>query len=189
MEKKPIAAGKSSFDLVDAEKLLAELAPVVGAVMLDLACGRGIYSLALSRRFPGAKIHALDLWEEGIAALRADLARQGAANIDARVADVSKELPLPSGSVDLCLAATVLHDLVEDGTEAGTLQEVRRVLKPGGTFAVVEFKKIAGPPGPPVEIRLSPHQLECLVTPFGFTPTRSTEIGSVTYLSLFRCSA
>jgi ubiquinone/menaquinone biosynthesis C-methylase UbiE len=82
--------------------------------------------------------------------------------------------------------ATVLHDLVADNTDDGTLKEVARVLKPGGRLAVVEFKKIDGPPGPPIGIRLSPRQTEARLRPYGFTLTATHDIGAYHYVTLFR---
>ena len=88
--------------------------------------------------------------------------------------------------LDLGLLATVLHDLVEAGNEAGTLTETDRLVKPGGTLAIVEFKKIDGPPGPPRHIRLAPEEVEALVGPYGFQRHRVEELGSYTYLMLFK---
>lgn len=59
------------------------------------------------------------------------------------------------------------------------------MLRPGGTFAVLEFKKIDGPPGPPKAIRLAPEEVERLVSPFGFKPEKTIECGDYHYVSLF----
>ena len=58
-------------------------------------------------------------------------------------------------SADVCLIATALHGFVEDRIDQGVLTEIVRVVKPTGILAVMEFKKIDGPPGPPIYIRLS----------------------------------
>ena len=47
-EKKPTGAGKNSFDLIDAEKFFQELDLQKGISFLDVASGRGAYSLAVS---------------------------------------------------------------------------------------------------------------------------------------------
>ncbi|MBE0557030.1 MAG: ubiquinone/menaquinone biosynthesis methyltransferase UbiE, partial [Proteobacteria bacterium] len=49
MKSKPIAAGTSSFDLVDIAKVFSELNLKAGMAFLDVACGRGAYSLEASR--------------------------------------------------------------------------------------------------------------------------------------------
>lgn len=81
--------------------------------------------------------------------------------------------------------STVLHDLVGDGTHETALRETRRVLKPEGRLAVVEFKKLAGSPGPPVEVRLSPQEVEALLRPHAFEVVRTLDVGPYHYLSMF----
>lgn len=187
MAEEPIAAGKSSFELIEPVKLFSELQLRKGTVLLDVACGRGLYSLAASEHIgEQGKIYAVDLWKEGIDSLKSEAAARQITNIQASVADVNKHIPVADRSIDVCLMATVVHDLVEDHTEKGTLREVKRVLKPGGMLAVIEFIKIDGPPGPPVQIRLSPHELERIVLPYDFTLIKTAEIGPFNYLSIFR---
>jgi hypothetical protein len=50
---------------------------------------------------------------------------------------------------------------------------------------VIEFKKIASKPGPPIEIRITPEQVAKKVTLFGFRLLKSIEIGGFNYLALF----
>jgi ubiquinone/menaquinone biosynthesis C-methylase UbiE len=186
MTETPIAAGKSSFDLVNADVLFESMDLREDKVILDLACGVGNYALALAAQTgPGGTIHAVDLWEEGIATLRSEAAARNQAWIHPAVADISCQIPLEDDGVDVCLMATVLHDLKQSGTHAGALNELRRVVKPLGTLAVVEFKKINGPPGPPLHIRLSPAETEALLEPFGFVRDRVVDIGPFNYLARF----
>lgn len=186
MHDKPIAAGKSSFDLINADTVFQALALKKGSTLLDIACGIGNYTLAAAERIgPDGMVYAIDLWEEGIEALKNSAAARDLSNIKAMVGDAGKSLPLADHSVDLCLMATVLHDLIEIKADGAALQETARVLKPGGTFAVIEFKKIEPPPGPPIHIRLSPAELRTLVEPYGLHETRQIEAGPYNYLSLF----
>jgi hypothetical protein len=46
----------------------------------------------------------------------------------------------------------------------------------------VEFKKIDGPPGPPIHIRLSQEEVESMIKPFAFTPTGIVDTGPYTYM-------
>lgn len=186
MAHKPIAAGKSSFDLIDFATLLEALDLNGPIVFLDVACGVGNYAIEIARQIRATgTVHAFDLWEEGITRLKLKAGSLGLANIAARVCDVSQTIPLDDDSVDVCLMATVLHDLVEDGTHEGTLNQIVRVLKPAGRLAVVEFKKMPGPPGPPEKVRLSPEALERLLVPFGFHAGQTIELGPVVYMTQF----
>jgi len=46
----PIGAGKSSFELIDSVVFFRELDLKPGMTVLDLACGKGAYSLAASEK-------------------------------------------------------------------------------------------------------------------------------------------
>ena len=112
MRGKPIAAGKSSFDLIDAIRLFSELQLKKNTVLLDLACGSGSYAIAASEYIgEQGRIYAFDLWQEGIDSLRQETAARQIKNIHAEVADISVEIPVGDNSIDVCLMATVLHDL------------------------------------------------------------------------------
>jgi len=185
-EGTPPGAGHSSFDLIDAARFFAEMDLQPGITFMDLGCGEGNYTLAAAEAVgPGGTIYALDLWQPGIKALRQKAAAQGRPNLWAMQVNISQPLPLKPGSVDVALMATVLHDLLEFAMAAGALKEAARVLKPGGTLAIVEFKKMEGPPGPPLRIRLSPEEVETVVAPYGFARTGLAEVGPYNYLMLF----
>ena len=187
MRGKPIAAGKSSFDLIDPVRLFSELQLKKNTVLLDLACGNGSYVIAASEHIgESGKIYAFDLWKEGIDSLRQEAAARQIKNIHAGVADVSVDIPVGDASIDVCLMATVLHDLVEDKSEKGALRQVGRVLKPNGLLAIIEFNKVDGKPGPPVQIRISPAELENILVPYGFRPVKTVEVGQFNYLSIYR---
>lgn len=184
--KKPKGAGKSSFEFMDPDLLKANLPVSPGSAVLDLACGKGAYSLFLSGIVGDhGLVYAVDLWEEGIMLLEEEIETRSIANIMTLVADASKEIDIEDYSLDLCLMATVLHDFEEAGQTEAVLKAVKTLLKPGGCLAVIEFKKMEGPPGPPVQIRLSEQDTDRLVTPHGFKKGKTVDLGQYHYLTTF----
>jgi ubiquinone/menaquinone biosynthesis C-methylase UbiE len=69
--------------------------------------------------------------------------------------------------------ANVFHEL--DGS--GTLNEVMRILKPGGRFAILDFKKIEEESGPPLNHRIDkPDAIEiCINAGFNFVREFDTD--------------
>ena len=185
-ETKPTGAGKSSFRLIDSAKFFRELDLKKGATFLDVACGRGAYSLAASDIIgKDGQVYAVDLWEEGISSLRKEADSKGIQNLATFVSDVAQNIPVENDCVDVCLMATVLHDLVADKVEQQVMKEILRVMKPNGVLAIVEFYKKEGPPGPPKPVRLSPQEVDKIVSTYGFKKQRLTEIGPDNYLQIY----
>ncbi len=187
LKETPPGAGGSSFELINARALFKELRLKKGSAFLDIACGGGMYTLAASKIVgKNGILYAVDLWEEGISALKEEAAARQIDNIKTIMADVGHRIPLAGRTIDVALMATVLHDLVESGKAEGALKETARILKPGGLFAVVEFKKIKGPPGPPIAIRLEAEDVERIVSWWGFKKRRLLDLGPYHYLTIFR---
>lgn len=172
--------GKTSEAFVDKEAILKALDIEEGQTILDAGCGNGY----MAKRFAGlvkssGRVYALDSDEEAIENLKKTA---GTDTIRAIVADMSKKTGLESSSIDLVYLSVVMHGF--SGSQVkGFVDETRRLLKPGGKLAVLEFKKEETKHGPPLEIRLSPEDLIEKVT---LTPVKTIAIGEDLYLQTFR---
>jgi demethylmenaquinone methyltransferase/2-methoxy-6-polyprenyl-1,4-benzoquinol methylase len=104
--------------------------------VLDVATGTGMVAAALVRR-SGCRVTALDQSEQMLGGLRARLAADPvrAARIEP-IQGEAEALPFEDASFD-ALTFTYLLRYVDD--PAVTLRELARVVKPGGTVAMVEF--------------------------------------------------
>ena len=185
--KKPKGAGKSSFELINPD-ILADILPVKsGSVVLALACGKGIYSMFLSEIVgENGLVYAVDLWKEGLLLLEEQIEKQNITNILPLLDDATEQIEIDDYSVDVCLMTTVLHDFEEMNKAGAVLKQIKTILKPNGCLAVIEFKKIDGPPGPPVQIRLSEDEVEKMVTGYGFKKDKTVDIGDYNYFMMFR---
>jgi ubiquinone/menaquinone biosynthesis C-methylase UbiE len=182
MSKLPVAAGKSSFDLINKEQFFSFLDLQGGEIYLDLACGMGRYSFPLAERVGETGIlYAIDLWAEGIAALAEEINKKQIPNVTTMVADLCETIPLPSSSADGCLMATALHDLPLSG-QKNVIAEMHRILKPGGVFSVIEFNKVEKGPGPPLHIKMSEEEVVTLFSDSGFSKIDSKDIGPHHYM-------
>lgn len=186
MNDKPVAAGKSSFDLIDSEKAFAMIDVKPNSSFLDLACGIGKYSIEIANKIGGkGTVYAIDLWQEGIEALNREIDIKSIKNIKTIIADIRNKLPLEDNSIDSCLMATILHDLSKSDQKS-TVQEAARVVKPNGMLNIIEFKKIDKGPGPPMDIRMDEEDIKALVTQYGFIKVAGSEVGEFNYLLKYK---
>jgi SAM-dependent methyltransferase len=102
-------------------------------IILDAACGTGLPSLALAERvLPGGKVVAIDSSPVMLAAAMRIARSAGIANIEHRPMDLAA-LDFADESFD---AVTCKEGLMFCADPVGALSELRRVLKPGGRFAL-----------------------------------------------------
>lgn len=107
--------------------------------IVDLGCGPGLLLQALGQRFPSATLHGLDLTPAMIEQART-LDWDGATP-HLEVADLTGgTIPLPDASIDLATMARTLH-LFEDPFTF--LRDLRRVLRPGGTFVLYDWIRVS----------------------------------------------
>ncbi len=118
-----------------------------GMSLLDCGCGPGTITLGLAEAVSPGQVVGIDIEEANIDRARAHAAEQGIPNVRFEVGSVY-ELPFPDDSFDAVFANTLLEHL-EKPAEA--LNEMRRVLKPGGVVGVSEGdwgSFIIAPPDP-----------------------------------------
>ena len=107
-----------------------------GARILDVGCGPGHASFDLANLVGrDGRVLAVDVSERFVAHLEAERRRRGVAQLETRVEDL-EQLSLEPGSVDGAFARWVLCFVRDPGT---VIARVARALRPGGTFAVMDY--------------------------------------------------
>jgi demethylmenaquinone methyltransferase/2-methoxy-6-polyprenyl-1,4-benzoquinol methylase len=118
-----------------------------GARILDLACGTGDLTLLLARRYRDGEVTGLDLCPAMLARARR---RRGARAVRFSLGDLGS-LPYRPGSFDLVTGGYALRNAPSLRT---ALEEVLRVLQPGGTAAFLDFTKSPGRKRQRLQLRL-----------------------------------
>jgi len=101
--------------------------------VLDVGTGTGILAIELARL--GLRVIAIDNSARMLDAAREKIESEGLTRIELRRGEASA-LPLADSEVDAALIHMVLHYLA---SPAEAIREMARVVKPGGTIAIVDF--------------------------------------------------
>ncbi|MEV2275426.1 class I SAM-dependent methyltransferase [Nocardiopsis sp. NPDC049922] len=124
------AAADWLYDLLGAD----DCAATVGRV-LDVGSGPGAITCLLARRFPSARVVAVDQSEP---LLEHTLSRAGREGLDGRVETLRADLPDDLGALgaaDLIWSSQAVHHL---GDQQGALDGLAAALRPGGLLAIAE---------------------------------------------------
>ncbi|MFY9639272.1 MAG: class I SAM-dependent methyltransferase [Methanobacterium sp.] len=175
--------GKSSREILNAMVVLEAITPEIGNIFLDAGCGDGYISIAASNLVGDqGKVYALDVYPESIETVKKEIKDRKLENVDAILADITNTIPLDSSSIDIVLMANVLHGFVAGEEVGDVMSNIVRLLKPGGIFAVVEFRKLESSKGPPFNVRISPEDVSIILKDYGFDVIDSHEIGEYHYI-------
>lgn len=121
------------------EQLIERGGIKMGMHVLDLGCGSGAFTPFIARTVgEKGKVYALDIQTDMLKQLENKLSRPENRDIKniKLIEGNAYELPFDNNSLDLVNMVTVLQE-IPDRKKA--LQEVKRVLKPGGILAVTEL--------------------------------------------------
>ena len=123
-------------DMAWKRQLIALLPEMEHPDCIDLACGTGDVTFMLADKYPQGKILGLDLTEPML-----DLARQRncSQNAEFLQADMAAT-GLPDASVDIVTGSYAVRNAPELGQ---AFKEIHRILRPGGTVAILDFSKPA----------------------------------------------
>lgn len=144
-------ASKHSFPK-DVDRI-ASLIPRKRALILDLACGPGIFSRTIARRFHRSRVVGFDLSKQMLArAVR--LTRKEALENVSYMQGSALSLPFSNGIFD---AVTCCGALQLFGDHDRAMGEIARVLKPKGHFIC---QTTIGPRKPPAYVRFADRMLK-----------------------------
>lgn len=141
-------------------------------VLVDIGAGTGFFSRLFSDRMKTGVVYACDTSEVMIDWMKENLPP----DLEGRVVPLKTEesaLPLDSGSADLVTMLNLHHEIEEPER---ILREAFRVLKGGGTAAIIDWKAEETPEGPPLSIRVAPELIEAQMAGAGFVNVRRHDL-------------
>lgn len=131
----------ATVDAPLAMTLVAETAATVtprAKDLLDIGCGAGNYSLKLLQHLPNMNVTLVDLSQNMLTRATERVQAATTGSVRAVQQDV-RSLALASGSVDIILAAAVLHHLRSDDEWKSVFAHLFAALRPGGSFWIFDL--------------------------------------------------
>jgi ubiquinone/menaquinone biosynthesis C-methylase UbiE len=175
--------GKTSKNILSAGDVLKATQLKLGASFLDAGCGDGYISLeALNIVGNNGNVYALDVYPESIETVKKEIKTRNLGNMETILADITETIPLDAEILDIVLMANVLHGFVAEGEVKEVMNNISRVLKPGGVFAVVEFRKVEDNIGPPYDVKVSPEDVSNILLENGFDISDTQLVGKYHYI-------
>jgi ubiquinone/menaquinone biosynthesis C-methylase UbiE len=117
------------------DTLIAQAELADGLRVLEIGCGTGNLTVRAKRAAPGAELTGTD--PDPLALARAQRKARGLTGIRFERA-YAQELPFADGEFDRVLSSMMLHHL-DDDVKAAAAAEIHRVLRPGGSFHIVDI--------------------------------------------------
>ncbi len=176
----------SSEGFLDPDAVVGEFGITPGMRIADFGCGAGhIGILSAQKTGKDGLVTALDIMEDKLDSFRARAKAMGLENVETKRAnlEVLGSTGLSDDSQDMVILINILFQSTK---KADILKEAHRVLKPGGSAIVVDWKQGSGGFGPPSELRTAPETMQNLFGGEGFSLQRPFNAGQFHYGLIFK---
>jgi len=114
-------------------------------LVLDIGCGRGLMLIGAAKRLGSGRAIGIDIWQQQDQANNYSSATQrnayieGVADrVEVKTADM-RDLPFPENHFDVITSNWTIHNLDAESDRQKTLNEIVRVLKPGGVIMLADI--------------------------------------------------
>jgi arsenite methyltransferase len=114
--------------------------------VLDVGCGRGLMLVGAAKRLTIGKAVGVDIWqavdqsENTPEAALENARREGVAERIEVVTGDARSLPFPDQSFDVVVSHWVIHNLPLEAERNRALEEMQRVLRPGGQVILADIE-------------------------------------------------
>ena len=174
------------------ESVVGDFGVMPGMRIADFGCGAGHIGIITAQKIgKEGKLIALDIMEDKLDSFRARAKALGLENVEVKRANL--EVPGNTGitenTQDMVLLINILF---QSQKKPEIVREAKRVLKPGGSVVLIEWKKGSGAPsgqaglGPPDDLRTDTNAMQGILAVEGFKFSRSFNVGQFHYGMIFK---
>jgi arsenite methyltransferase len=118
--------------------------------VLDVGCGRGLLLAGAAKRIAALSgsghVTGIDVWSNvdmggnSAAATRHNLDLEGVSSLCTLLSQPAQEMTFPDASFDVIVSNLCLHNIYDASARRQALQQIVRVLKPGGIALISDYK-------------------------------------------------
>jgi len=151
------------------EQVVEALALPQDAVVADIGAGGGYFTERFARRLLAGRVYATDAQAEMIERLDERVRERALDNVTV-VHGGFDDPRLPEACCDLVFLSSVYKEI---DARVAYMRKVRRLLRPGGRVAILEFRPGARGFGPPKQERMAAEQIGAELAEAGFVLVES----------------
>jgi ubiquinone/menaquinone biosynthesis C-methylase UbiE len=148
------------------------LQPAPDCTLIDIGAGVGYLTLPFAQRFPQAEVYGCDILEGMVRLLREAAAELGLINLEALLM-TPNAVNLSDDRADFIIMGQLHHEL--DAPDQ-LLLECNRLLKPGGTIAVIDWADAENGKSPPVGRRVPVSRMHAELEAANFTSIKTHDV-------------
>jgi ubiquinone/menaquinone biosynthesis C-methylase UbiE len=115
---------------------ISQLPSFKGKALLEIGCGNGVQAMHIQEKYSPGHFQAIDLNEENIDIARTEARKRGIHGIAFHVDDAHLLSTVEDNSMDLVISIESAFHYTD---KTSFLQQIHRVLKPGGTFLIADI--------------------------------------------------
>ncbi|MEI7616176.1 MAG: methyltransferase domain-containing protein [Actinomycetota bacterium] len=147
-------------------------------IAADIGCGIGYFTIPAAGVVNNANnVFALDTSDQMLAEVKKRMSADDISNI-VIIKTGEYDLKLPDESVTFALIVNVLHE-IEDKVQF--MAEIKRILKPEGKIAIIEWEKENMEMGPPIEHRIGKEETGALLKSLGIRINATIKLTDIFY--------
>lgn len=161
-------------ELLPPEQTLISLGLEEGAIVADIGCGIGYFTIPASKIVgESGKILAMDILPEMLSDVEVKINEDNISNIELVLTE-ENDLKVEDNKVTFAFISLVLHEANE---KEKFISEIKRIISPEGKIAIVEWEKVSSEFGPPIDHRLDRIYLTKMLDSLGFSNISTIDIG------------
>jgi ubiquinone/menaquinone biosynthesis C-methylase UbiE len=169
----------------DPKKIIPHLDIHESMHVADIGAGSGFYTLEIAKRVGQGKVYAIDIQKELLARIKNHAHKERYKNVEIIWSDVDEQYgtTLKDASVNRVLLSNTLFQLEKKEI---AVNEIKRILKPGGQVLVVDWADSYGNLGPTANNVVTRAKAKLLFEEAGFIFEHDVTVGAHHYGIIFK---